>query len=255
MINTNELNVGYGKKIIVSDISLNVKAGQIVTLIGPNGSGKSTILKTVIGQLKSMGGSISVCSKNVEKTSEKEMAEHLSIVMTERIKSEMMTCREVVSSGRYPYTGALGILSDEDWKKVDEAIEIVDATEISDSLFENISDGQRQRIMLARAICQDTEIIALDEPTSFLDMHYKLEILKIIHSLSRSANKAILMSLHELDLARAVSDLVVCIDGDRPVVMGTPEEIYQGDYIQKLFGVRDDEFDPSTGHMKLRLEQ
>lgn len=261
MILTNNLSVGYGKKIILSNINIEVKPGQIMTLIGPNGSGKSTVLKTIIGQLGKLGGTISVCIDSAkgeyadtDDMNEAQIAGMISIVMTERIKSELMTCRDVVETGRYPYTGRLGILSKEDHVKVDEALAMVNATNIADSAFDSISDGQRQRIMLARAICQDTDIIILDEPTSYLDMKYKLELLKLIRYLAHEKGKTIIMSLHELDLARAVSDTIVCVDGNEVTKSGTVDEIYTGNYLQQLFGVDEDEFDPLTGHMRLKDE-
>jgi len=259
MIYTEQLYVGYGKRIVLSGINLNIDKGQIVTLIGPNGSGKSTVLKTITKQLSSISGSISICEsqnkdvRNIEQMTELEVARHMSMVMTERIRTELMTCRDVVATGRYPYTGRLGILSELDQEKIDEAMNLVNASKIGDKPFEGISDGQRQRVMLARAICQDTDIIVLDEPTSYLDMKYKLEILKLIVKLSHEKGKAIIMSLHELDLARAVSDYIVCVDGSKVVKSGTPDEVYNGDFLQKLFGVDNDEFDPATGHMFLKI--
>lgn len=254
MIRTEKLGVGYGKKILISDIEIELKPGEIVTLIGPNGSGKSTILKTLVGQLKVMDGSVSVLGRNMGNLKEAEMALHVSMVMTERIRADGMKCRDVISTGRYPYTGRLGILSETDRKAVDDAVKLVHADDVADSDFSSISDGQRQRVMLARAICQDTEIIVLDEPTSFLDMYYKLDILKTIRKLAKEQGKAVIMSLHELDLVRMIADMVVCVDGSKVVRTGSPAEIFTGNFIQKLYGVKDDEFDPETGALHLRLE-
>lgn len=160
-----------------------------------------------------------------------------------------MSGREVVASGRYPYTGRLGILSPEDWEKVDEAIALVHAKEVQEQDFMKISDGQRQRLMLARAIAQDTKILVLDEPTSYLDMGFKLDILANIRLLARERNLAIVMSLHELDLAQKISDTIACVKGDRIDRIGTPEEIFAGDYVQKLYGVAKGNFDPLTGQV------
>ena len=258
MLKTADLCAGYGRKVVISGVSFEVKAGQIVTLIGPNGSGKSTILKTITGQLARLGGSISVIGKDLCDIPAAEAALHVSMVMTERIHPEYMTCRDVIATGRYPYTGKLGILSEADWRAVDEAIKLVHAEDVADSDFMRISDGQRQRVMLARAICQDTEIIVLDEPTSFLDMFYKLDLLKTIRFLAREKGKAILMSLHELDLVKMVADTVVCLkndgaDGARVVRIGTPGEIFAGRFVQDLYGVEPDEFDPETASLHLKL--
>jgi cobyric acid synthase CobQ len=258
MLKTADLCAGYGKKVVISGVSLEVKAGQIVTLIGPNGSGKSTVLKTITGQLARLGGTISVLDKDLSSLSASEAALHVSMVMTERIHPEYMTCRDVIATGRYPYTGKLGILGEADWRAVDEAIKLVHAEDVADSDFMRISDGQRQRVMLARAICQDTEIIVLDEPTSFLDMFYKLDLLKTIRFLARERGKAILMSLHELDLVKMVADTVVClkddgVNGARVVRIGTPGEIFAGRFVQDLYGVEPDEFDPETASLHLKL--
>ena len=166
---------------------------------------------------------------------EEEVARTLAMVMTERLHPEFMTCREVVATGRYPYTGRLGILSAEDWKLVDDAMQLVHARDTADRNFSQISDGQRQRVMLARAICQEPRILILDEPTSYLDMRYKIDILSSIRRLAAERNMAVVMSLHELDLALKVSDVIACVEGDHIGKTGTPEEVFSGDYIQKAF--------------------
>ncbi len=254
MLKTKDLCAGYGKKIVISGVSIDIDAGKIVTLIGPNGSGKSTVLKTITGQLKKLGGSVCVLGKDLSDFSVAEVAHHVSMVMTERIHPEYMTCRDVIATGRYPYTGRLGILSDDDWRAVDEAISLVHAEDVADFDFMQISDGQKQRVMLARAICQDTEIIVLDEPTSFLDMFYKLDLLKTIRFLARERGKAILMSLHELDLVKMIADTVVCLDGSKVLKTGSVAEIFTGTFVQELYGVGADEFDPVTASMHLRVD-
>ena len=250
-LRTEKLAVGYDKIPLIRDINLSVRPGEILTLIGPNGSGKSTILKTIVKQLKSLGGKVSIGQEAMESMSDGRIARKLSMVMTERVRTELQTGKEVVASGRYPYTGRFGILSREDWKKVDEAIGLVHAREVQDQDFMKISDGQRQRLMLARAICQDTEILILDEPTSYLDMGFKLDILSTIRMLARTKRIAVILSLHELDLAQKISDYIVCVKGDTIACMGTPEEIFSGDHIQRLYGVKLQSFDPLTGQMFL----
>ena len=178
-----------------------------------------------------------------------EISRHLSMVMTERIHTELLSGRDVVATGRYPYTGRLGILSQQDWKKVDEAIALVHAGEVQQQDFRRISDGQRQRLMLARAICQDTQVLILDEPTSYLDMGFKLDILTTIRMLARKKNLAVIMSLHELDLAQKISDTIACGKGDRIDRVGTPEEIFSGNYVQQLYGVKPQQFEPQTGQV------
>lgn len=249
VLQTKDLAVGYGKKIIIDDISFSVRPGEVFTLIGPNGAGKSTILKTITRQLKKLQGNICVFDEEISKITDAGLAKQVSMVMTSGIKSELMTCRDIVATGRYPYTGRLGVLSDDDWKKVDEAIAMVHADEVSDSDFSRVSDGQRQRIMLARAICQETGILVLDEPTSYLDMRYKIDILSSIRKLALKRDMAIIMSLHELDLAYKVSDKIACVKDSRIDKVDAPEQIFDGNYIQRLYGVDDDCFDPKTSQL------
>ena len=244
-----DLTVGYDRIPLIKNINLGVRPGEILTLIGPNGSGKSTILKTITKQLKTIGGSVFLGKESMRELTDSEISRHLSMVMTERIHTELLSGREVVATGRYPYTGRLGILSQQDWKKVDEAIALVHAGEVQQQDFRRISDGQRQRLMLARAICQDTQVLILDEPTSYLDMGFKLDILTTIRMLARKKNLAVIMSLHELDLAQKISDTIACVKGDRIDRVGTPEEIFSGNYVQQLYGVKSRQFEPQTGQV------
>lgn len=254
MIQTNNLQVGY-KDILISNISFSVNKTDIVSIIGPNGSGKSTILKTILKQIQKKGGTVSIANSEIDTIKDSEYAKLVSMLLPERIQSERMTCLEVVATGRYPYTGRFGILSEDDWKKVEEAIALVHGEAVKDKDFNQISDGEKQRIMLARAIVQDTDVIVLDEPTSFLDMHYKLELLKIIYKLAKEKNKAILMSLHELDLVKSISDQVVCVNGKEVVKIGSVSEIFTGTFIQDLYGLERNEFDPQSGKMFLQLSK
>lgn len=254
MLKVDSLCAGYGRKIVLQGVSFEVKAGSIVSLIGPNGSGKSTVLRTILGQIKSMGGTVSILERDMSAMKLGEIARAVSMVMTDRIDPQFMTCRQVVASGRYPHTGRFGILGAEDEKAVDDAIALVGADSIAEEKFSTVSDGQKQRVMLARAVAQDTDILVLDEPTSFLDMYYKLDLMKIIYGLARNRKKAVLMSMHELDLVRKVSDLVVCLDGSTVVGAGSVERIFAGSFIQRLYGLRDDEFDPATGMVRLNLD-
>lgn len=255
MLSLDRVGAGYGKKIVLSGVSLEIKEGEIVCLIGPNGSGKSTVLKTIVRELKAVEGSLTLLDRNFSRMKGSEIAREISMVMTERIHPQLMTCREVISTGRYPYTGRLGILSEEDRSKVEEAISMVGAENIADCDFNEISDGQKQRIMVARAICQDTKIIVLDEPTSYLDMFHKIDLLKIIRRLARGKNKTIIMSLHELDLVKMVSDSVVCIGENKVLRVGAVDDIFCGNFIQNLYGVRDDEFDPTDATLHVDFDE
>lgn len=234
---TEELAVGYGKKVILDGVSISAERGEILTLIGPNGAGKSTLLKTAAGQLPAVSGTVCIDGRELGSISVKERAKKLALLMTERISPELMTCGDVVELGRYPYTGQLGVLSDNDREKIAEAMELTNSTELSDSLFSRVSDGQRQRVMLARAICQEPEILILDEPASYLDIRYKIELLSILKRLASEKNITVIMSLHELDMARKISDRVVCVKDGKIHSAGTPKEIFGGDRIAELYGI------------------
>ncbi len=243
-LKTENLSVGYDGRALIRDVCLRVQRGKIVTLIGPNGSGKSTILKTIVGQLSKVSGTVLLEEKDMAQMRQNETARRMAILMTQRVHPELMTCFDVVSTGRYPYTGALGLLSREDKAIVLEAMALVNSEDLADRPFDAISDGQRQRILLARALCQQPEIIVLDEPTSYLDIRYKLELLTILKTMVREKNLAVLMSLHELELAERVSDTVVCVSGDRIDRMGSPKEIFSSDYIAKLYHMEPGKYDP-----------
>ena len=250
-ISTEHLTVGYDGVPLIENIQIGVRRGEILTLIGPNGSGKSTILKSMIRQLRLLAGTVVLDGHSITEMSERALSKKMAIVMTERIRGELMTCWDVVATGRYPYTGRLGILSSEDRQKVDEAIRMVHAEDYADNLFQQISDGQRQRLLLARAICQEPEVVVLDEPTSFLDIRHKLELLDILKTMVRTRQMAIVMSLHELDLAQKVSDQVVCVADHRVDRCGTPEEIFRDDYIRKLYGIEQGSYNALFGSLEM----
>ncbi|MBQ2310930.1 MAG: ABC transporter ATP-binding protein, partial [Firmicutes bacterium] len=174
ILKTSDLSVGYDGKPLIHDINIHVQRGKVLTLIGPNGSGKSTILKTLTKYLKTIAGTVYVGDKELDTLTSRDLAKQVSVVLTQRLRTEMMTCEDVVATGRYPHTGRLGILTDEDRRIVSETMAKVNITELKDRDYRRISDGQRQRVLLARAICQQPQIIVLDEPTSYLDVRYKL---------------------------------------------------------------------------------
>ena len=250
-IRTEHMDVGYDGVPLIRDIEIGVRRGEILTLIGPNGSGKSTILKSMIRQLKLLAGAVILDGRTMAAMKEGEIAKKMAIVMTERLRAELMTGEDVVATGRYPYTGRLGILSKADKEKVREAIALVHGEEFADRPFAQISDGQRQRLLLARAVCQEPEVIVLDEPTSFLDVKHKLELLEILKKLVRERNVAVLMSLHELDLAQKISDRVVCVAGNAVDRCGTPEEIFTNEYIEALYGMAPGSYNALFGSLEM----
>ena len=245
------LTVGYDKKPLIKDICIGIEKGEIVTLIGPNGSGKSTILKSITRQLKLVGGNVEFDGKNLHELSFRELSTKMAVVLTERMKPELMTCHDIVATGRYPYTGRLGMLTREDEEKVEKAMRAVHAEELGGRDFNAISDGQRQRVLLARAICQEPEVIILDEPTSFLDIRHKLELLAILRRMAKEKGITVIMSLHEIDLAQKISDKVVCVKGDRIAGFGNPEEIFTEEKIRELYGIDNGYYDPCFGTVEL----
>ena len=250
-LETSGLVVGYDGVPLISGVDLTVEPGEIVTLIGPNGAGKSTILKTVAGHLAPLGGSVYLSGKQLSDMSAHELSLELSVMLTERLRTEMLTCADIVEAGRYPYTGRLGILSADDRAVVRESMELVHVWDLRDRDFMQISDGQRQRILLARAICQRTRTVLLDEPTNYLDIHYQIELLNVLRRLVASREVGVIMSLHELSLAAKVSTRVVCVKGDRIVAMGAPGEIFTPEVIDALYDLDPGTYDPMTGSIVL----
>ncbi len=250
-VETKKLSVGYNKKSLISDIDLGVEKGKIVTLIGPNGSGKSTILKTITRHLEKIGGVIVLDQRNIEKWSNKELAKRMSVMLTERVAPELMTCHEVVALGRYPYTNAFGKLTPEDEAIVMDSLRMVRAEDVADRLFTQISDGQRQRVMLARALCQQPEVLVLDEPTSYLDIRHKIELLDILQTLASQKQVAVLLSLHEIDLAAKISDWLICVKGDRIKVAGPPDEVFLDEKMCELYNLQTGSYNTLFGSVEL----
>ncbi len=247
-----DVSVGYYDLPLIEKINLHVNRGEILTLIGPNGAGKSTILKSIIGQLKLVKGAVWLDGSSMGTMKEKDIALRMSVMMTGRVRTERMTCEEVVSMGRYPYTGKMGILTEKDWQVVHDSLKLVQGLELAEKDFEAVSDGQRQRVLLARAICQEPQVIVLDEPTAFLDIRHKLELLYLLKNMVREKQVAVLMSLHELDLAQKISDYIICVKGDNSIgCFGTPEEIFRGDYIKELFQIERGSYLADYGSVEL----
>ena len=262
-LNLDHLAVGYHGKALIQGIEIGVQRGEIVTLVGPNGSGKSTILKTITRQLTPVSGDVFLAEGRPETTASgmkklgpfapAELAREMAVMLTGRLQTELMTCRDVTAMGRYPYTGRLGILLEADEQKVDEALAAVHARHLSDRPFDAVSDGERQRILLARAICQEPEIIILDEPTSYLDIRHKLELLGILHKMSREQGITVVMSLHEIDLAMKISDRIICVKGEEIFACGKPSEILDDETVRRLYDLDPElgRFDARTGSLEL----
>lgn len=248
---TKHMTVGYGGVPLIRNVEIALEQGEILTLIGPNGAGKSTILKSIAGQLIPIEGEAYLEGGALQKMDGYTRSQKMAVVFTDRLKTELMTCKDVVAAGRYPYTGRLGILSREDWKIVEESMELVRVSSLAEQDFNRISDGQRQRILLARAICQEPQILLLDEPTSYLDVKYKLDFLTTLQELTRSRKLTVIMSLHELDLAQRISDKVMCIKGDCVQRYGTPDDVFTDGYISELFDIEKGSYEENSGMIEL----
>ena len=244
---TDKLSVGYGGRTVVSDIALAAEPGQILCLIGPNGAGKSTLLKTLLRLLPPTAGAVYLEGQELRAYSERELARRSAAMLTGRPEPELMKSAEVVAAGRYPYTGRLGILSEEDRRVVRASMEKVGVSELADTDFTHLSDGQRQRVLLARALCQEPRLLILDEPTSFLDIRHKLDFLQLLRELVRERQLAVVMSMHELELAQRFADRLLCIRDGRVDRAGSPEEIFSGGYIERLYGLARGSYDVLAG--------
>ena len=251
ILEAKQLSVGYGTKVVLENLSFPVRRGELLTLIGPNGGGKSTLLRTLARQLTPLGGSVLLDGEELGGIPTPVLARRLSVLLTDRVHPERMSCAEVVSTGRYPYTGRLGILSRTDWERVEAAMALLRVETLSDRPFAQLSDGQRQRVLVARALCQEPELLLLDEPTSYLDVRHKLELLELLRTLAREQHLAVVLSLHELDLAQRASDRVLCVRDGRPMGWGSPEEIFTPEHICALYDLPPGSYDPSLGSFEL----
>ena len=238
---TQNLAVGYGAPLL-RDIALHAERGKILALIGPNGAGKSTLLKTLAGQLAAQGGAVLLDGQDLTAYTPNARARKLALMLPHTARTELTSCFEVAAAGRYPYTGRLGILSDADRQQVHNALCLVRAEELEDRDFARISDGQRQRVLLARAVCQQPEILLLDEPTSFLDVKGKAELMDILQVLAHEKNVAVIVTLHELELAQRLADAVVCVAPSGVSAVLAPQDAFAQDNICALFGLSTDQY-------------
>ena len=238
---THALAVGYSAPLL-RDIALRAERGSILALIGPNGAGKSTLLKTLSAQLKPQGGAVLLDGQDLSAYTPSARARKLALMLPHTARTELTSCFEVAAAGRYPYTGRLGILSDADRQQVHDALCLVRAEELEDRDFARISDGQRQRVLLARAVCQQPEILLLDEPTSFLDVKGKAELMDILQVLAHEKNVAVIVTLHELELAQRLADAVVCVAPSGVSAVLAPQDAFAQDNICALFGLSTDQY-------------
>lgn len=219
---TKQLAIGYSdkntKKTIAKNLNLSLTKGKLITLVGVNGIGKSTLLRTLTGIQKPLSGSVFLEDKNILELDDLELAQNLSLVLTEKLPPSNLTVFELVALGRQPYTNWLGKLTEDDLKIVNDVMQLTQTTDLAQKKHFQISDGQLQKVMIARALAQDTSIIILDEPTTHLDLLHKVSVFKLLKKLSQETNKCILFSTHDIDLAIQLSDEMIVM---------TEEKVYQ----------------------------
>lgn len=250
-LKTKDLKVGYGKRIVVDNVEFQLNKGEILCILGPNGCGKSTILKSITDHIKTLNGTLTILERDLNTMTTLQRAKEMSVVLTERVTPDMMTARDIVSTGRYPHTNHFGKLDDRDLKIIQEAVDIVHGEELMDKEFKSLSDGEKQRIMLARAICQEADVMVLDEPTSFLDIRYKIELLDILSKLSIEKEKTIIMSLHEIDLVPKIADKVILIKDGVIFDYGPPEEVITDEAIKEVYNLDIGSFNSVAGNVEL----
>ena len=225
-LSAHDLAVGYRSArapcAVLDGISVSVRAGELVCLIGPNGIGKSTLIRTLARLQSPLAGSVCIGADDLERLPASVVARRLGVVLTERLTAEGLTARQIVALGRYPHTGWLGRFTTKDADAVAWAIEAVGATHLAERDCQRLSDGERQRVMVARALAQEPEVLILDEPTAFLDVQSRIELMGLLRALTRTRSLAVVMSTHELELALRIADCVWLVLPDGTFVSGAP---------------------------------
>jgi len=223
------LNLGYQKgrisKKIAENINFRLEKGKLTCLLGPNGVGKSTLIKTIMGQLPPLGGQILLNGKGIQKIGIKEISKKIAVVLTEKISTGNLTVRQMVELGRIPHTGWLGKLTERDETKVNKAIRATNIQYLSDTPLSELSDGQLQKAMIARAVAQDGEILILDEPTAHLDLVNRFEIMHLLRKIAKEEKKAVLVVTHDLEIAIETADEFWLMQCGLPLVTGLPEDL------------------------------
>jgi iron complex transport system ATP-binding protein len=251
-----DLDAGYNGKAMVAGINISAHKGDVLCLIGPNGTGKTTMLRTFAGLLPPVRGGTLLSGVDINALRASERARHLAVVLTERPMASLTSAYEIVAAGRTPYTNFFGSLDEQDHAIVRGALETVGAAELADRDFSSLSDGEKQKVMIARALAQQPEIIILDEPTSHLDIRHKLEVMEIVNRLARETGLAVILALHDIDLAIKYCGSVLLVKDGRILAAGKPEGIITTDEeavpgkpngIERIFSLEKASFDAVTG--------
>jgi len=247
-----DLQVGYQGKAVLEDVNLNFEQGQFISLLGPNGTGKTTLLRTLSRHLSQIAGEVELQGKPLADYSSLELAKFMAVVLTDRVTPPLLTVFEFVALGRYPHTDFLGRLGSEDDQVVSESLHAVHAEYLADRQFNDLSDGERQKVLIARALAQQPKLLLLDEPTSHLDLKHRVELMAILRDLCRKQGLTVIASLHDVDVAAKVSDRVVLIKSGGIQEIGHPEAILTSQAVTDLYDFRAAEFNRYLGGIELR---
>jgi iron complex transport system ATP-binding protein len=252
LLQTMNLVAGYSsgpKKIIpiAGPLTVDIQAGQLICLLGPNGSGKSTLLKTLAGLQPSLEGTIKIGGSDIHKLKPAQLAQKISLVLTDSVRNSNLTAYSLIALGRYPYSNWLGILQEADKAVISRAIGAAQIDNLVNRKVATLSDGESQKVMLARALAQDTPLMMLDEPTAHLDLPSRIQLMRLLHQLAGQTNKGILISTHELDLALQVADQVWLLQAGGQLSKGAPEDLVLNGTFEAAFDKEGVFFDKATG--------
>jgi len=238
VLETKNLTIGYqqkkAKKVIAENLNLSIEKGKFIALLGKNGIGKSTLLRTISKVQDQLSGAVFLNNKNLNEYSNKELATNLSLVLTERLPESQLTVFELIALGRQPYTNWVDKLSENDIEKINLAIQLTEVEHLKDNRFYELSDGQLQRVLIARALAQDTDVIILDEPTAHLDMHHTYKIFQLLKNLVETTQKTIIISTHQINLALEIVDELIIMNSDE-VFSGKTEDLIEQNKLENLF--------------------
>ena len=258
VLSAKDLTVGYRKgnstSPVISGLNLSLSRGKLVALIGANGIGKSTLLRTLVGNQPPLEGEVSISGIRIGEISRKDLSLLLGIVNTERTQAGALTVREVVSLGRQPYTGFLGILSKNDKSIVEKAMQDAGILHKASNFLAELSDGERQKVMIAKALAQCTPIIILDEPTAFLDVASRMETMLLLHNLAHKQNKAVLLSSHDLSQSMMLADELWAVTNDRKIISGNTEDVVLSGAMDSIFASSIISFDLLQGDFCINLD-
>ncbi len=260
ILKTSDLSIGYKEKraedlCLLSNLNLTIRRGELVCLLGPNGSGKSTLMRTIAGLQAPLKGKTLVEGIPIRERNFSEIARLLSIVLTERLQVGNLSVYHIVSLGRHPYTSWMGGLSKKDKFMIQWALEQVGLWQYENRLITQLSDGERQRVMIAKALAQDTPLIMLDEPTAHLDLPNRVEIMRLLRDLAKETDKAILLSTHELDLALQAADIIWLMSKNNDLKIGAPEDLVLSGHIEETFKNKSFNFDRKSGNFIMNYQK